>query len=340
MYLKENNLNKRERIMAAVRGEPVDRVPVGMWLHDFTMENSAEELVRETCRLHDRFDLDFLKPQQRPHCFGQMWGQEYARSLRKDLRPEITRYAIRDTGDLGNVHRVYANQGALGEQLDAFRRLRAAIGPNVPFVATVFSPMMNLTLMHARGRDAALNLQKQAPEDLGRAVDAMAETLAEFAAASLAHGADGIFYATTTANEGDTTSDDFERFQLKADRTILDAVRGAPFNILHICGGSIMADWFANYPVSVVSWATTPGNPDLRSMQALTGKTVLAGMPGKPAFAQQTPAALRAHIHSSLEQTGGNRHIVGPDCSINPGTPDDLIAAAIDAARVWRPAAR
>jgi uroporphyrinogen decarboxylase len=306
-------MNKRERIMAAIRGEPVDRVPAGMWLHDFTMENRPEDLARETCRLLERFDLDFLKPQQRPHCFGQMWGQAFTPSTRKDERPEITQYAVREAGDLANIRRVKGDEGALGEQLEM------------------------LTLMHQRGRDHALRLQKQAPEDLERAVTAMAGTLAEFAGACLESGADGIFYATTTANSGDATRAEWERFQREADLTVLDAVRGAPMNILHICGGAIQADWFTDYPVSIVSWATTPGNPSLSQMKQLTGKAALGGMPGKPAFGQQTPEALRQHIHASLDETGGVGHIVGPDCSINPGTPDDLIAAAIDAVRSWRP---
>lgn len=333
-------MDKRRRMMAAVRGETVDRVPVGMWLHDFTMENSAESLARETCRLHDRFDLDFLKPQQRPYCFGQMWGLEFAASTRKDVMPTVTRYALRAAGDLGNVRYVHARQGALDEQLEAFRLLRRAVGDEVPFVATVFSPMMNLTLMHSGGRGAALALQRSDPAELRQAVDAMAATLAEFAAASIDNGADGIFYATTTANADDASQDEFERFQRGADLAILDAARGAPFNILHVCGPAIRADWFVDYPVPIVSWATTTGNPGAGEMQARTGKAVLAGLPGKPAFGQQTPDALRRHVHAALDQTGGVRHIVGPDCSINPGTPDELIDAAVSAARSWRAPAR
>ncbi len=326
--------------MAAIGGKPVDRVPVGMWLHNFTMENSADALVQESCRLLERFDLDFVKPQQRASCFSEMWGQRYVPSTRSDEFPRITHHAIQGSGDLGNLRRVRVNHGALAEQVEMIGKLRAAVGPDVPIVATVFAPMMNLTLMHARGRDGALGLQREAPEQLAQAVDAMAGTLADFAAACVDNGADGIFYATKTANVGDASRAEFERFQKAADLAILGAVRDAPMNILHICGDAIQAEWFVDYPVSVISWATTPGNPGLADMRGKTGKAVMSGMPAKPHFARLSAEQLRAHVHAALDETAGVGHIVGPDCSINPGTADSLIEPAIRAARDWRPGNR
>ena len=55
-------MTKRERVLAALRGEPVDRVPIAFWLHNFATENSAEGLSEETLRLARTFDWDFLKP--------------------------------------------------------------------------------------------------------------------------------------------------------------------------------------------------------------------------------------------------------------------------------------
>ena len=71
---------KRERVTAALRGEPVDRVPVSFWLHNFATENSAEGLAGETLRLARTFDWDFLKPQSRAQCFAEAWGLEYRAS--------------------------------------------------------------------------------------------------------------------------------------------------------------------------------------------------------------------------------------------------------------------
>ena len=39
------------------------------------------------------------------------------------------------------------------------------------------------------------------------------------------------------------------------------------------------------------------------------------------------PDALVACAHASIKETGGRKHLLGPDCSINPGTPDVLMSA-------------
>jgi uroporphyrinogen decarboxylase len=85
-------MTKRERVMAALRGAPVDRVPVSLWLHNFATENSAETLTAETVRLARRFDWDFLKPQSRAQCFAEMWGLRYTPS-----RERATPYTATET---------------------------------------------------------------------------------------------------------------------------------------------------------------------------------------------------------------------------------------------------
>ena len=41
-------MTKKQRVRAAIAGEPVDRAPVSMWGHDFVREWSAEDLVAAT----------------------------------------------------------------------------------------------------------------------------------------------------------------------------------------------------------------------------------------------------------------------------------------------------
>ena len=49
-------MTKRERVMAALEGTPVDRVPIGFWGHNYAKENSAEDLADESLRLAREFD--------------------------------------------------------------------------------------------------------------------------------------------------------------------------------------------------------------------------------------------------------------------------------------------
>src|SRR5437762_13315912 len=91
-------MTKRERVTAALRGEPVDRVPVAFWLHNFATENSAEGLAAETLRLAKTFDWDYLKPQSRAQCFAEMWGLGYAPSGNRDIQYTVTRTPLAEIG--------------------------------------------------------------------------------------------------------------------------------------------------------------------------------------------------------------------------------------------------
>ncbi len=76
-------MTKRARVMAALAGERVDRVPLAFWMHNFATENSADGLAGETLRLARTFDWDYLKPQSRAQCFAEMWGLRYRASTER-----------------------------------------------------------------------------------------------------------------------------------------------------------------------------------------------------------------------------------------------------------------
>ena len=330
-------MNARERIDAAIRGAPVDRVPWSMWLHNFAREHSAALLAEETCRLQEKFEFDLLKPQSRAFCFGQMWGQEYRVSTRADEWPVVTRHAVRDAHDLARIGPADGTTGALREQAEALRLIRRQVGPDVPIVATVFAPMMNLVLMNPGGMEAALQWQRSAPAELERALAHLCDTLVQFTAMCIDEGVDGIFYAVTTANRGQCSIEEFQRFQRPFDERILDAAARGSTNMLHLCGGAIQADWFANYRAQLVSWATTPGNPGLSQMHRKSGKAVVGGIPGKPAFGQMSAAQIASHVAASLIEMNGRAHILGPDCSVNPGVDEDLMLAVKQQVQSFRP---
>src|SRR5919197_3392206 len=78
---RPRSMSRRERVYAALRGEPVDRVPVSFWGHHYTAENSARSLAEVTLRRANEFGWDYLKPQSRTQCFAEMWGLTYAPSV-------------------------------------------------------------------------------------------------------------------------------------------------------------------------------------------------------------------------------------------------------------------
>ena len=326
-------MNKRERVMAAIKGEPVDRVPFSLWLHNFAQEHSAEALAAETLRLYAAYDWDFLKPQSRPYCFTELWGQTFQRSYEKATFPVVTHYAVQNAADIGKLEDVDVTTGALAEQIEACKLVRASVGKDVPIIGTIFSPIMTAMFMMDDGPAQVRRLMTENPDALEQGLATIARAFTQHARACIEAGLDGIFYATTAATKSQMSAEEFNRFQAPFDKQILEAASAAPFNIVHMCGDNILADSFVDYPVDVFSWATTPGNPSLTEMHNKTGRAVLGGLPGKPAMGSISMEALREHAKASLAEMQGRYHLLGPDCSINQDTSDDLMRAVTDIAQ-------
>ena len=322
-----SGMTPRQRVMAALRGEPVDRVPVAFWLHNFATENSAMGLADETRRLHATFGWDFLKPQSRAQCFAEMWGLTYRPSTERATPYTVTHEPLASAADVGRLQPADPAAGALGEQLEALRAIRARVGPDVPIIWTVFSPLMVLPFLVRGGKPRALELLRADGAAVERGLGAIAETLAVYARACLAAGADGLFYATNVATRAFITAEECRRFQRPFDRTILAAVEQAPFNLLHVCGEAVWFDEFADYPVTAFSWALGSGNPSLKDAHRRTGRAVVGGLPAKPHIAAMTASALAERATVAIGEMAGRWLLLGPDCSINPDTPEDLLHA-------------
>src|SRR5262247_3492046 len=331
-------MTKRDRVLSALRGGPVDRVPVAFWLHNFVTENSAEGLSEETLRLARTFDWDFLKPQSRAQCFAEMWGLTYAPSRERAVPYTVTRAPLAGEADLKALRPADPGTGALGEQLQALRSIRKAVGSDTPVIWTVFAPLMVLPFLVAGGREQALGLMRSAPGAVEHALDAMAETLAGYSRACVEAGADGLFYATNVATQALMSVEECRRFQRPFDLRVLAAAQGAPFNLLHVCGEGILFDEFTSYPVTAFSWATVQGTPSRAEAHRRTGRAAVGGLPPKPHIGSATAEALAGRARQAIAEMKGRWLLLGPDCSINPDTPESLLHAAGAAARDTRPA--
>jgi uroporphyrinogen decarboxylase len=256
-----------------------------------------------------------------------MWGLTYAPSGEQATPYTVTHAPVGSADDLARLPAVDPRGGALGEQLEALRLIRAAVGPDVPIIWTVFAPPMILPMLARGGREQAMGFLHEAPRETARAFDVMAETLAEYARLCLVAGADGLFYATNVATRALMSAEECRRWQRPWDLRILKSVEQAPFNLLHVCGAGIHFEEFADYPVTAWSFATVPGNPTLAEVRARTGRAVVGGLPAKPEIAGMTEAALVERARAATREMSAGGFLLGPDCSINPDTPERLLHA-------------
>jgi uroporphyrinogen decarboxylase len=85
--------------------------------------------------------------------------------------------------------------------------------------------------------------------------------------------------------------------------------------------------------VAAFSWALGGGNPSLAEGRRRTGRAVVGGLPAKPEIVTLSPEEVAARARRAIAETGGRGLLLGPDCSVNPDTPEPLLHAAATAAR-------
>jgi uroporphyrinogen decarboxylase len=76
-----STLSKRERVDAARRGAPVDRVPAAAWQHFIPEERVAAPLAEAHRRFFDTFDWDWLKVNPRATVYAEAWGNQYISTI-------------------------------------------------------------------------------------------------------------------------------------------------------------------------------------------------------------------------------------------------------------------
>ncbi|MBI1795792.1 MAG: hypothetical protein HYR74_01950 [Candidatus Eisenbacteria bacterium] len=338
-------MNSRERVWAALRGQPVDRPPVSFWGHFYHRESSARELVDATIEHQREFGWDWIKLNPRKHYHVEPWGVAYRYSGRAAEKPVLETWPVHQPGDWAAVTERPPDRGAFAEQIEAVAMLRRELAPEVPIVATVFTPLAVLGEMVEEPGELKLHMRTH-PNNVRGALEAVTATYERFAPLLIEAGADGIYLATTDwASRNLMSADEYRVWARPGDLRILTAVAARPatgeppFHVLHVCKRRNLLFELADYPVSAFSWdATDPTNPSLADGLARLPGAVMGGISQDEALRETDPERAVAEYRRGLEQTGGRRWLVGPGCSIPPAVPAANLKAVRSAVDATRPA--
>lgn len=327
-------LTKRERVEAALRGIPVDRVPVAAWRHFIPEERSTTTLADASLRFFTTFDWDWLKVNPRATLYAEAWGNQYDFDNYHGVLPRFVGGPFNSPADLQQIQPVNPTGGVFGEHLDLLRRIGARIGA-AHFVQTVFSPLSVLAFLLARPTrptqadaiqaqyDGLRHAIAENPQGAHAALAAITETLAGYAAASLDIGASGIFFAIVKlARVGVLTEAEYVEFGRPYDLKVLQAVQEAPFNLLHICGPRAYFDLMRDYPVHALNWATVgQENPTLAEARARTDRALVGGVDEEGVLQHGTPALVMAAAQAAVWAVGKRSFLLTPGCGVAVDVP-------------------
>ncbi|TMD98597.1 MAG: hypothetical protein E6I72_02840 [Chloroflexi bacterium] len=297
MSMNSSNLNSnlmtgRQRVEAALAMDVADRPPVGAWGHTYREEWSPGDLAAITVERARRFGWDFVKFQPRASTFAEAFGSVYHPSGHSLRAPVMIRPAVPDLDAWTSVQ--LANPKALDDQVESIGIVARELGPDVPVIQTVFSPLTVGGYLVGKSQSRVVRDLRQHPETVGPALERIAEALLDFSNRSVRAGAAGIFFAVS-GYAGDKVMKEavYRDLALPYDLAVLDALpEKAWFNVLHLCGSNL------NFALTLVYG---PG------------------------------PKIEAEARAAVKDTGGRGLLLAPGCSVSPRVREANLAAIMSA---------
>ncbi|MGC8837057.1 MAG: uroporphyrinogen decarboxylase family protein [Anaerolineae bacterium] len=323
------------RVLAALRGEPVDRVPFAFWRRFPREEGDPEALAEATWAFAQDLGMDLVRLTPGPFYAVEDWGAEVSYPSRGDEPPVLQRPLIRTPEEWRDLLSLDLEAGALARELEALRLLLALVRKRVPVLMTVYSP---LTLAYQMAGDRLLDHLRKAPQAVHFGLAVIAETTARLAKHACRLGADGLFFVVHLAPRAHLTEAEHLAFGEHYDRVVLDPVqRLAVCTVLHLRGGGAFFHLADRYPVQAVHWEGGEGDfPPLDQTLVLTSKALVGGLrPGT--LRKGSPEEAAQEARRALEATQGRRLILAPSGDLLPGTPEENLLAVREAVYAFSP---
>jgi uroporphyrinogen decarboxylase len=294
-------MTRTERVRATLDGTEVDRPPVCFW-HHFRPHGSGRAMAEATIGFFDEeFDLDIAK-------------------IMPDLPYPFPRGGVRTADDWHLLMPLSPDEGILRQRLLAIEHLRNWLGEETPIIYTVFSPLTE-AIYAAGSRDALKRFAADEPALVHQALGVVATNLAEFSAAAIGAGADGIFLACQGASADEFSAAEYGELGRPYDLQVLRGADEGWLNVLHVHGdANLMMDLFLSYPAQVLNWSDRLAGPSLADIRARTDKTIMGGLHERGPITNGSDEQIEQEMRDAISMAGDRRFILANGCSV----PDDV----------------
>lgn len=324
-------MTRRERVLAAIHRQPVDRMPYAVWRHFPEVDRNPAGLAQATLRFHERYGSDFIKITPAGGYAVEEWGCVESEEVRPDGHRPCASCAVRQPEDWKKIRPLDPGSAAgYAQQIETIIRMGfdKRVG-DAPVVPTLFSP---LSLARKLSGERLGGDLREHPQLVRDALAAITETLVRFADLALGEGASGIFYSIQAASRRFHTEDAYAEFGEPWDRQVLASVQDRSIlTIVHCHGDELMFERLARLPADAWNWADRATPPALGEGQAIVPGAVIGGLDEWKTLRDGTPAAAAAEARDAIARTGGVGLIVGAGCVLPVGTPDATLAAVVKA---------
>ena len=315
----------RQRMEACLAGKIADRPPVALWRHFPVDDQSPEKLAAATLEWQSRYDWDLVKVTPASSFCLKDWGVEDVWEGSTEGTRRYTKRAITTPLDWTRLQPLNPDAPQLASQLKCLTLLRAKLGSDTPLLQTIFSPLAQAK--NLVGGETLIAHIRQHPEMVKHGLSVIAETTRRFIEAARKTGIDGIFYAIQHAQAQLLSESEFSDFGMAYDLPVLESASSLWLNMLHLHGLNVHFNLVAAYPVQIINWHDRDTSPSLADARSQT-KAALCGGLRRETMAYDSAEEVQREAQNALEQTRGQKFILGTGCVVDIIAPHGNLMAA------------
>jgi MtaA/CmuA family methyltransferase len=327
-------MTSRERVLAALKREQVDRIPVGNPVSVATVDCmkacgeffpdvhlNAEKMARLAATGHDLLGFDTIAPyfsvQQEAAAFGIKinWGKE-------DAMPDILENPYEDPSQI-EIPDDFLDRPSIRTILDALKILKQEYGDKVCLVGKAMGPW-TLTY-HLYGVQKMLVDTIRDPEKVRNFLNKLKTVTVLFANAQFEAGADVVTIADHAT--GDLVSGKcYHDFLLPVHREITKEFHGP--TILHICGNTTdRLDYIAQSGFTCFHFDSKVNAAEAHKI--INGRISLAGSINNPVTLYTgSPENVKEEVFRNCE---AGIEMIAPECAVPLTTPNENLKAIVAA---------
>lgn len=320
-------MTKKERVIAAIKGEAVDKVPSSFSLHFPKDVAFGDAAVEAHLKFFEESDTDILKIMNENlvpymgeinqgsdyHMVREMTMEDDFMKDQTELVKKILARCDKDAFTLGTLHGITASSIHPLEKMD----------PNYTYDEV---------------REKLCRLLHEDKDTVLAGMQRIANVMCDLARTYIELGVDGVYYAALGGETRFFTDEEFEQWIKPFDLQIMKAIKDAGgYCFLHICKDGLNMDRYKDYGpyADVVNWGVYEAPFSLEEGRKMfAGKTIMGGLPNRHGVLVDGPAeAVKEETRKVIREFGKTGFILGADCTLATEQDMNLLRAAVEAAR-------
>lgn len=317
-------MNKKERVLNALQGKPVDRVPVTFYRHFFSQEDNTVSANVDWVK-NTGMDMICVEPDG---FYALHWDS-----------------ALQTLDDWKKFRPHRKNEYFIAGQLDRARRIAEKLHDDAAVYYMLFTPFSFIKHTVGGGQKKVMNLWNEDKNVFMQVMDVIEEEncmLMDLMKETT--GIDGFFISMQSAEKWRFTPEEYKKYLTPYDTRLIGYANSKySNNIVHLCSWNNEpnnVEVWRDYDFKIVNWGVyQEENLSLRQGRDYfkPGTTLMGGFDRNPegVLYRGSKYEIKSFTKDLIKQVGDAGLILSADCSIQEDTPDDHIRWVIEAAEEY-----